>query len=260
MPTDDLTLLTLLGTALSIGVVHTLAGPDHYIPFIAMARAGRWSLTRTMVVTVLCGIGHVASSVLLGLLGVATGTLIAHVAGYERVESFRGDVAGWLLLGFGIAYTAWGVRRAIRNRPHTHWHGHADGTVHHHEHTHDPHHAHVHDRRSHAAPPADAPRHAHTPDVQRPSLTPWVLFTIFVFGPCEPLIPLLMVPAAKLSTLSVVLVAAAFAFATIATMLTLVLAGVLGLGRLSSQWLTRNAHALAGGALTLCGLAVVLGL
>ena len=60
--------------------------------------------------------------------------------------------------------------------------------------------------------------------------------------------------------LSVALVALAFGLATIATMLAVVLFGVLGLARVGSQWLTRHAHALAGGALTLCGLAVVLGL
>jgi ABC-type nickel/cobalt efflux system permease component RcnA len=267
MPTDDLTLLTLLGTAVSIGFVHTLAGPDHYVPFIAMSKAGRWSLARTLVVTTLCGVGHVASSVVLGLLGVATGTLIMHVAGYEKVESFRGDVAGWLLLGFGIAYTVWGVRRAIRNRPHTHWHSHADGTVHSHEHTHDAQHAHVHEGVASSAPlphgahgAADAGGHRHEAGERPANLTPWILFTIFVFGPCEPLIPLLMVPAAKMGTASVALVATAFGAATIATMLALVLVGVLGLARVGSAWMTRHAHALAGGALTACGLAVVLGL
>lgn len=261
MPTDDLTLITLLGTALTIGFVHTLAGPDHYIPFIAMARVGRWSIARTILVTILCGIGHVVSSVVLGMIGVATGTLIMHVAGYEKVESFRGDLAGWLLLGFGIAYTAWGVRQSIRNRPHTHWHSHADGTVHNHEHRHDSQHAHLHSREPHMAScGAEAGDHCPETSTSAQSLTPWILFTIFVFGPCEPLIPLLMVPAAKLSALSVALVCAVFGAATIATMLALVLIGVLGLAQVGSAWMARHAHTLAGGALTACGLAVVLGL
>ena len=37
----DLGLLIL--TAVSIGFVHTLVGPDHYLPFVAMSAARNWS-------------------------------------------------------------------------------------------------------------------------------------------------------------------------------------------------------------------------
>ena len=30
-----------------------------------------------------------------------------------QLESFRGDIAGWLLLGFGLAYMVWGLRHAV---------------------------------------------------------------------------------------------------------------------------------------------------
>ena len=39
---------TLAATAAMIGVVHTLTGPDHYVPFVAMSRVGGWSLLRTL--------------------------------------------------------------------------------------------------------------------------------------------------------------------------------------------------------------------
>ncbi len=58
----------LCGTAASIGLLHTLLGPDHYLPFIVMSRARRWTMTRTALITLACGIGHVLSSVLLGLV------------------------------------------------------------------------------------------------------------------------------------------------------------------------------------------------
>ena len=60
------TLWTLTLTAAGLGVLHTVTGPDHYIPFIAMSRVGRWSVAKTLMVTLLCGLGHVAGSVLLG--------------------------------------------------------------------------------------------------------------------------------------------------------------------------------------------------
>lgn len=91
-------------------------------------------------------------------------------------------------------------------------------------------------------------------------MTPWILFTIFVFGPCEPLIPILMYPALKLSFWSVVLVACVFAICTIGTMLTIVTGGYLGLLRLSSSRLERYAHALAGASLAVCGGLMVAGL
>jgi len=229
----------LLTTAAAIGLVHTLAGPDHYVPFIAMARAREWSPSKTVAITVLCGVGHVAGSVVLGALGIALGLALGWM---ESVESVRGNLAGWLLLGFGLAYTAWGFWRALRNRSHSHWHGHANGTVHDHDHGH------------HGA-------HAHPHGVEKGrSVTPWVLFVIFVFGPCEALIPVLMVPAAEGAWWGVAVVTLVFGLATIATMTMMVLAGYYGLARLSVGPLERYSHALAGLALVACGLAVRFGL
>ena len=85
---------------------------------------------------------------------------------------------------------------------------------------------------------------------------PWVLFTIFVFGPCEPLIPLVMYPAAKHNWLAVAVVTALFSLMTIATMLVAVLIGYAGLSKLSFKPLERYSHAMAGGALLACGVAI----
>lgn len=59
----------LASSAFLIALTHTLLGPDHYLPFIALARARSWSAARTSIITLLCGAGHVASSVILGLVG-----------------------------------------------------------------------------------------------------------------------------------------------------------------------------------------------
>ena len=60
---------TLSFAAVSVGFLHCVGGPDHYLPFVAMSRGGLWSLRKTLLVTTLCGIGHVAGSAVLGLLG-----------------------------------------------------------------------------------------------------------------------------------------------------------------------------------------------
>lgn len=234
----------LCTTAATIGVVHTLLGPDHYLPFVAMSRAGRWSLRKTLLVTVMCGVGHVLGSIVLGAIGIGIGVAVFRL---ENIERIRGALAGWMLLAFGVVYFIWGVRRAIRNKPHTHWHGHADGTVHTHEHRHAADHVHAHDGSETSSKPSV-------------SLTPWVLFTIFIFGPCEPFIPVLMVPAAQGSVWGVVLVTFVFALATIVTMTAVVFVTLVSVRSLSFPYLGRLGHALAGIALIACGAAIQFGL
>ena len=84
-----------------------------------------------------------------------------------------------------------------------------------------------------------------------------MLFLVFVLGPCEPLIPLLMVPASAHSWTGVALVAAVFALVTIVTMVMVVLFALSGLRAVSIKPLERFSHALAGGAVAMCGLAMV---
>lgn len=91
---------------------------------------------------------------------------------------------------------------------------------------------------------------------QNKQLTFWVLFTIFVFGPCEPLIPVLMYPAAKRSLAGMVLVATVFSVVTIATMLSIVLAGLWGTNFVRLGRAERYTHALAGATVLLCGIAI----
>jgi len=253
----DLGLLIL--TAASIGFVHTLLGPDHYLPFVAMGAARGWSTRRTLWVTSLCGLGHVLGSVAIGVVGIGIGVSLHRL---EWLEAVRGDVAAWLLTGFGLAYLAWGLKKAWRARPHTHEHFHGDGTLHVHEHGHEGGHLHPHvyvQPRNHAAGHRHPHPHSH-PHVDAAtvrSITPWALFVIFVLGPCEPLIPVLMYPAAQHSVWGTVAVVLAFGAATIATMLGVVYLARHGLRRLPLDTAERYSHALAGAALSLCGLGIV---
>lgn len=226
-------LLILVLSAASLGFIHTILGPDHYIPFIAMSRASGWSVKKTMLITFLCGIGHVLSSVVIGLVGIAFGIALSTV---EFIESARGDVAGWLLTAFGLLYTVWGIRRIYRQKPHTHFHVHDGGEVHSHKHNHVNSHTHVHESKN--------------------KLTPWVLFTIFIFGPCEVLIPLLMYPAATHSASGVIIVASVFGAATIGTMMALTWAAVSGLKFVKAGFLEKYTHAIAGTVILLCGISI----
>ena len=87
-------------------------------------------------------------------------------------------------------------------------------------------------------------------------MTPWVLFTIFVLGPCEPLIPLIMYPAAEHSIAGMVWVAVVFSVVTIGTMMSVVLVATWGAGFVKLGAAERFSHALAGGAICCSGLAI----
>jgi nickel/cobalt exporter len=211
--------LILCMTAVSIGALHTILGPDHYVPFVAMSRADGWSGRKTLGVTIACGLGHVAGSVAIGGCGLMLGTAVMQL---EWLESLRGDLAAWLLIGFGLASLAWGLKRG--------------------------------GCEVHAADGGVAASHAVS------AWTPWLAFLVFVFGPCEPLIPLLMVPAARADAGAVAAVVAAFAVATVGTMALAVMAMRYGLSCVPLPSLGRFSHALAGLAILVCGVLVKVGL
>ena len=89
--------------------------------------------------------------------------------------------------------------------------------------------------------------------------TPWTLFIIFVFGPCEPFIPVLMYPAAHANWVAVGAVCLAFSVATIGTMLGVVLGLRRGLDALGAhaQGMERWSHAIAGATLSACAAAIL---
>ena len=222
----DLTLL--LVNAAAVGFIHTLVGPDHYLPFIVLSQARGWSRAKTTWITLACGLAHVGSSILIGLIGYAFGASLKHL---NLVEEIRGEIAAWILIVFGLVYAAWGLHRARRTGPdgHTHAHG---GFVHSADHIHDP------------------------ATGETISLTPWILFVIFAFGPCEPLIPLFIYPAATSGWPAAFAVAAVFSAATLAVMLTVVLGSSFGLERIPLRTWGRYSHALAGASIALTGGAI----
>jgi ABC-type nickel/cobalt efflux system permease component RcnA len=221
--------LALVTAAVGIGSMHTLA-PDHWVPFAALARAERWSTWRTMLITALCGLGHVTVSVVLGLTSALFGLELLETFG-RRLES----VAGFLLISFGVAYGLWGVHRSVRAR----WHDHGD--VHPHWHGGHGHH-----------PIAN---HVHA-DPHEGRLTAWTLFLLFSADPCVAVIPLMFL-AAPLGWPSTLAVVASYELATIGTMVVLVLPARAAATAVRGQWADLYGDALAGGVIAALGIAVV---
>jgi len=197
----------LILSAIGVGLVHSLA-PDHWLPFASLAQAQGWSRKKLLVVSFLAGLGHVGSSFVLGGLGIVLGMGLAHL---EGVESFRGNIAGFLLIGFGIAYALWGLKH-IRDY-HLHFH---KGEI----------------------------------------VTFWTLMAIFVFGPCEPLIPLMFL-AVQHGWSGIWLTTTAFSVTTVFMVVAQSMLAFMGLSLLPQRSLEKWSHVMAGGVIALTGLAVM---
>ena len=215
MPDPIQTTTLLLGTAASLAVVHTLLGIDHSLPFVALGRARGWALGRTLLVTALCGAGHVASSVVIGAVGVGLGIATDALL---WLESARGELAAALLIGFGLAYAAWAAWRGFRGRGGASLRGASAGV----------------DR-----------------------VTPWALFIVFVLGPCEPLIPLMVVPGMARDWLAVGAVVGVFGLLTVGVMLLAVAAAWRGVALLGAGRIGLHADVAAGLVVAASGAAVL---
>jgi sulfite exporter TauE/SafE len=222
----ELTYLAI--TAITISLVHTITGPDHYLPFIALSKAKRWSVYKTIRWTLICGIGHVASSVLLGLAGIALGWSLSSTS---WVENIRGGIAGWIMFAAGIAYVLYAFIQLRRNKLHKHFDSYGGDEIYVYEH-----------------------RHGTTVNPQQKrKVTPWVLLIIFILGPCEPLVPLLSYPAAQQSVTGILVLVSVFTGFTLLTMVTMVLLGYYGLSIFKTGRLEKYMHVLAGSTVLICG-------
>ena len=220
--------ILLFVSAITIAFLHTAAGPDHYLPFIALQKARNWSYGKTIGWTIACGAGHILSSVVLGIGVAALGWSVSKI---DFMEGIRGNIAGWLMFGFGILYTSWGLYSAWKNKPHKHFDLGDDGALYVYEH-------------EHGQPVAPANRH---------KVTPWVMFIIFLLGPCEPMIPLLYFPAAQNNWWVMLLMILVYMMITLVTMVVMVTLGYLGTAFINTEKAGRYIHAIGGFTIMFCG-------
>ncbi|GCB50648.1 sulfite exporter TauE/SafE family protein [Streptomyces sp. NL15-2K] len=125
--------------AVALGAMHALA-PGHgktLMAAVAAARGGRARMKDVLPLAASVTVTHTLGVVALGLL------VTAGSAAAPSVITWLGIASGALVTAAGLTL----VRRAWRNRSHTHGHGHAheDGPGHTHGHSHD--HGHTHDHR-----------------------------------------------------------------------------------------------------------------
>ena len=93
-------LISLLGGGFVAAFLHA-ALPTHWLPFVLVGRAQRWSLARVITVAVTAGLAHIASTAIVGSLIVAAGlALNAWIGGLLP------HLSAALLFIFGAFYLA----------------------------------------------------------------------------------------------------------------------------------------------------------
>jgi nickel/cobalt exporter len=137
----------LLVSTLSIAFFHALA-PDHWMPFAAIGKAQKWSKIKLSWITFLSGLGHVGISIIFSIIGILLGFSLSKL---KSIEGHRGELVLWLLIGFGVAYMLWGIKKAKEKK-----------------------HCHFEEEK-----------------LKAQTVAMWTMFAVVVLGPCEPLVPLM---------------------------------------------------------------------
>jgi hypothetical protein len=218
----------LVATAVSTALFHTLI-PDHWLPFVLIGLARRWTAMKTAFWSGLSALIHIAFSIILGLAGIVVGQGTALVVG----EAFE-KISGLLLVVFGIAYAAYArakgghfhiggqrVHRAVESEP--------DGVSH--------------------GSPGDRPG-GDSPDEdlirsEPRGRGPLYLATIIGLNPCVLVLPLLM-KSPQYGTRTVVLTALAYGASTLLMMVGLTVFGVSGGRRIEMPFLHRYGEIVTG--------------
>lgn len=205
----------LLASTVSIAFLHALA-PDHWMPFAAIGKAQKWTKPKLLWITFISGLGHVGISIVFSVVGILLGFSLSKL---KHVEGHRGEIALWLLIGFGIAYMLWGIKKGKEH-------------CHHHHH------------------------HPDEKELKSKTVAVWTWFAIFILGPCEPLVPLMFL-AYNYGTMGVVMVTSVFSVITIIMMLSQSLLAFMGIQLIRGNVMERYSHAFAGFIIALTGVFVL---
>ena len=229
----------LLLTAAATAAFHTLI-PDHWLPFVLVGRARGWSARTTAAVSGLSAVVHTLLSIALGLLALRLGQEAASAIG-ERLE--RGS--GLLLIGFGTAYALWAWRKGA--------HFHPGGALLHAQDEHyrcDGHEGSVGSEHLHY--------HADGAWIRTDAGKGAIPLALIVgLNPCVLVLPI-MVATADAGAGAVALVTLAYSVTTIALMVGLSVAGVVGTRRLFVPAVARHMETASGILIALSGVVFLL--
>jgi nickel/cobalt transporter (NicO) family protein len=248
----DAVFITLVFTGFTVAFLHA-AIPTHWLPFVVAARAQRWNLAKTLVVTGVAGSGHVLFTTALGVLVAGGG--IALNAEWGRAFPI---IAGTALILVGLIYL---IRQLKGSLGHVHlFRGHShherDAHLHNHDsHEHYQHHHHDHDHYE---------ERTEIETIEREwsrRRSDWAvivgLFALLTFSPCEAFLPVFLT-GAKYGWVGFFFLSALLATATVAGMVTFTWLTLLGSQRLHFQALDKYEAMIVGGIFCLLGVVIIL--
>jgi len=100
--------------SLLLSIIHALI-PNHWLPLIAVGKAEKWTQPQTLWATLITGVAHTLSTILIGVVVGLIGYRLA--AGYTVISE---TIAPAILVVLGMIYLMLGFR------PHYHHHHHHD--------------------------------------------------------------------------------------------------------------------------------------
>lgn len=100
-------LLSVLGAGLATAFLHA-ALPTHWLPFVLVGRAQRWSLAQVMSAVVTAGLAHIVTTAVVGSLIVVAGLAL---------DRWIAGVLPWVSAALLFAFGAFYLVRALIKRP-----------------------------------------------------------------------------------------------------------------------------------------------
>jgi putative Mn2+ efflux pump MntP len=91
-------MVTLVLGSLVLSVLHALI-PNHWLPVLAISKKEHWTLSETTSVTIISGLAHALSTVLLGVGIALLGVTLA-----DHINHFSHFVAPLILVALGVFY------------------------------------------------------------------------------------------------------------------------------------------------------------
>lgn len=112
-------MIPLIAGSLFLSVLHAVI-PNHWLPILAIGKKEGWTLAQTTRVTIIAGLSHAISTVLIGMALALLGSTLAEV-----LESFTTYMAPGMLITLGVFY----IYQHSRHH-HFHMHGHPEKASH----------------------------------------------------------------------------------------------------------------------------------
>ena len=106
--------MDIIVATFTLAATHTVS-PDHWFPFVMVGRANKWKTSWVLLLALLAGMGHVGTSVAIGLVGV-----FAEKGVSKEIAGFLENATPWLLIVFGFGYALYALyKRVCGNSGHT---------------------------------------------------------------------------------------------------------------------------------------------